>query len=104
MLRPYSLLRASVVLHSVRRGGGGLLLLRQLGYERLGRQQQRRDRRRVLERGTHGLRRIDRARLDQVLVGLSLGVEAEVPILGLADLGSDDRPLETGILGDPPER
>ena len=51
-----------------RAGRRFLLLLGNLGDERFGGEQERRDRRRVLQRRAHDLGRVDDAGLDQVLV------------------------------------
>ena len=71
--------------------GRFLLLLGDLGDQRFGRQQQRRDRRGVLQRAANDLRRIDDAGLDQILVDLGRGVEALVGVLLFLDLRDDDR-------------
>src|SRR5688500_449192 len=73
-----------------------LLLLWDLRDERLGGQQERRDRRRVLQRAADDLRRIDDAGLHQVLVDLGGRVEALV-LLHLADLRDDDGALGAGV-------
>src|SRR5207244_2966422 len=53
-----------------------LLLFRNLRHERFRREQERRDGRRVLERRTHDLGRVDDARLHQILVSVREGIEA----------------------------
>src|SRR2546421_12993275 len=55
-----------------------LLLLRQVGDQRLGRQQQRGDRRRILQRHPLDLGRVDDPRLQHVHELHALGVEARV--------------------------
>src|SRR5215469_15839007 len=57
-------------------GGGGGVLLRLLGDHCLGGEEQRRDGRRVLQRGTRDLRRVDDAGLEHVDVVAGGGVEA----------------------------
>src|SRR3954471_12331064 len=83
--------------------GRFLLLLRNLGDEGFGRQQQRGDRRGVLQRRAHDLRRVDDASLDQILVGVGQRVEA-FRLLHLAHLLHHDRALVAGVGGDPPHR
>src|SRR5688500_327107 len=73
-----------------------LLLLGDLRDERLGGQQERRDRRGVLQRAANDLRRVDDAGLHQVLVGLGRRVEALV-LLHLADLRHHDGTLGAGV-------
>ena len=71
--------------------------------ERFGREQQRRDRRGVLQRRADDLRRVDDAGLDQVLVGVGQRVEALV-VLHLAHLLHDDRAFVAGVGRDPAHR
>src|SRR5690349_15697271 len=78
----------------------GWLVFRQLADRRLGGDQQAGDRRRVLESGTNDLGRIDHAGLDQVLIGIGLGVEAHRFILALDQLARNHRAVVAGILGD----
>ena len=59
---------------------GVFLLLGDLGDERFGRQHQRRDRRGVLQRRPHDLRRVDDARAHEVLVLLGRRVVAVVAL------------------------
>ena len=80
-----------------------IALLSKLGDERFGREQQRRNRRGVLQRAANDLRRVDDARLDQVLVDLGRGVEAFV-LLHLLDLRHDDRAFGAGVGRDVPHR
>src|SRR5688572_29746061 len=76
------------------------LVLRQLAHRRFGGDEQAGDRRRVLERGTDDLGRIDHAGLGQVLVDLGLGVEAHLLVIAVEQLARDDGAVEAGILGD----
>ena len=80
------------------------LLLGDVRDQRLGCEQQRRDRTGVLQRCAHDHRRVDDAGLDQVLVLLGLCVEALVLVLGLAYFLNDDGALKPGVLRDPPHR
>src|SRR6266571_4945026 len=75
------------------------LLLRDLGDESLGGEEQGGDGSRVLQRGPHHLGGVDDARLHEVLVGVAQGVEAFVG-LHVADLGHHDRPFLPRVLGD----
>ncbi len=77
-----------------------LLLLRNLGDHGFGRQHQRRDRRRVLQRRTGHLGRIDDAGLHQILITARCGVEAVVGVVVRANLLDDDRAFVTGIADD----
>src|SRR5450432_2415889 len=79
------------------------LLLGTLGDERLGRQHERGDRRRVLQRRAHDLRRVDDAGLDEVLVLLGRRVEAE-GALAVLDLLDDDRAVDAGVVRDLAQR
>ena len=74
-----------------------------VGDERLGGEEQAGDRRRVLQRRTGHLGRVDDAGLEQVDELAGGGVEADGAGLAL-DLLHDDRTLETGVVGDEPSR
>ena len=76
--------------------GPSPLLLGDLADDRLGRQQQRRDGRRVLQGGAHDLGGVDHAGLDQVLVRLGEGVEALLR-LHLADLAHHHGAFVAGV-------
>src|SRR5687767_7907402 len=78
-------------------------LLGLLGDERLGREQERRDRRGVLQRGANDLGRVDHAGGEKVLVLERRGVEAEAT-LTLLDLADDDRSVDAGVRRDLTER
>src|SRR5262249_35653707 len=93
----------SVVVLTARRGAGGFLLLRNVGHERLGRQQQAGDRRRVLQRDPDHLRRVDDPALHEVPVFPFLGVVSEVARL-LAYARRRDAAVDAGVLGDPAQR
>src|SRR6185312_1758070 len=80
-----------------------LVVLRQLSDHRIGRQHQRRHRRRVLQREARHLGRIEHAHLDQVAVFARGRVEAVVA-LAFDDLVDDDRRLVAGVLHDHPQR
>ena len=71
----------SVVVHTWVMGWRGFFFLRNLCNKCFGRQQQRRDRRRVGQRCPHNLGRIDHTGLDQILVLLGLRVESPVLVL-----------------------
>src|SRR5690606_37758925 len=79
----------------------GLLLLDDHGLRR---EQEAGDGRRVLERRTRDLGRVDHAGLDQVLVRVGLGVVAEVHVLVLANALDHDRALGARILRDLTDR
>src|SRR5580704_315583 len=80
------------------RHGGSVLW--HLGDHRLGRDEKRRDRGRVLQRASYDFGRIDDALLDHVDIFLVLGVEAEGLGLVVHDFADHDRALDAGILGD----
>src|SRR5271165_165076 len=82
------------------RGGGRVGLLGLVGHQGLGREQQRGDRRRVLQRRAGDLGRVDHTGLDKVLDLAAQGVEAVVA-LGRLDLAHKHRPFEPGVEGDP---
>src|SRR5579862_2617884 len=79
---------------------GGFLLLGNLGDDRVRGQQQGADARGVLKRAADDLRRIDDAELQHVAVLDGIRIEAEVDVLGLADLVDDDRAVDAGVRGD----
>src|SRR5690606_19606322 len=68
-------------------------LLGQLGDHRLGGDEERSDRGRVLEGGADHLHRVDDAHGDHVAILTGLGVVAEVDRLVLEDLADHDRTL-----------
>src|SRR5204863_7595219 len=84
--------------HAARRlaAGRGRVLLRLVGDDRLGGQEQRRDRGRVLQRRPGDLGRVDDPRLDQVLVLTGRGVQALTRVEA-ADLLRHNSTLETGV-------
>src|SRR4051794_9062990 len=84
-------------------GRGGLLLLRLVHDQGLGREQHARDRGGVDERGAGDLHRVEHALGDQVAVLLGGGVVA-VADAELADLGGDDVAVLAAVLGDPAQR
>ena len=79
-------------------------LLRLVGDDRLGGEEQRSDGRGVLQRRPGHLDRVDDAGLDQVLVLAGRGVEALARAAQVADLLDDDATLKAGIDGDLLER
>src|SRR6202790_3973106 len=91
----------SVLRH--RRSGRCSLLLRDIGNQRLGGEQQRRDRRRVLHRGAGDLGRVDDPGLDHVDVLALGGVEALALGEGL-HLVDDHGAFHARVLRDLPER
>src|SRR5215470_13527627 len=90
--------------HSAAGHGRGLFLFGNLGDQGLGREHQRGDRSRVLQRRPRDLRRVDDSGLDQVLELFRFGVEAHgVALLGL-DAFDDHRAFVAGVLGDLAQR
>src|ERR1044072_4581952 len=81
-----------------------LVVLWQLGDERLCRQHQAADGGRVLARRARHLRRVDDARFNEVFERLGGRVVAVGLLLGLAHLLDDDRALFAGVLHDLAER
>ena len=79
------------------------LLLGLLGNEALGGEHEASHRRRVLQRRTHDLGRIDDADLDEVLVLFGGGVEAECAFAAL-DLLDDDRAIDARVGGNLAQR
>src|SRR5262249_45575611 len=92
----------SVVVHP---GGGRrgrfFFLLRNLGHERLGRQQQRGNRGSVGQRRSYHLGRVDDARFDEILVFLALRVEAPVFVFLFLALGRDNGAFASRVLRNP---
>src|SRR5262245_17325905 len=87
--------------HARARAGRGLL--RHLGDDGLGREDVLRDRRRVLQRQTRDLRRVDDPGLDQVLV--LARVDVQPMTLGASpDLVDHDRAFEPGVVGELADR
>src|SRR5688500_2688408 len=82
----------------------GRLVCLPLHDHALGREQEARDRCRVLQRGAGDLGRVDHAGLDQVLVRVGAGVVAEVLVLRLLHPRHDDRALDTGVRRDDADR
>src|SRR3954467_3780171 len=80
-----------------------LVLLRLLRDQRLGGEHEARNRRRVLDRRAHDLRRVDHAALDEVLVLELRGVEAE-RARAVLDLRAHDRAVDAGVTGDLTQR
>src|SRR3954471_12698020 len=83
--------------------GRFLLLLRNLGDEGFGRQQQRGDRRGVLQRRADDLRGVDDAGLDEILVGVGQRVET-FGVLRLTHALHDDGAFVSGVGRNPPHR
>src|SRR4051812_25163593 len=84
---------------TVTTAGGGLLLLGDVGHERLGREDHRRDRRRILERRSGDLRRVDDALREEVAVLAGEGIEA-LALRERLHLGDDDLARRAGVVGD----
>src|SRR5688500_13173587 len=80
------------------------LLLPPLDDDRFRREQEAGDRRGVLERRARHLRRVDDARLHQVLVGVGQGVVTEGIALRGANLLDDDRAFTAGVRDDDADR
>src|SRR4051812_24126587 len=80
-------------------GHGRSGLLRLVGDDRLGGEEQRSDRRRVLDRGTRHLRRVDDARLEHVDI-LARGSVETLPDRQRPHLLYHDAALEAGVEGD----
>ena len=80
--------------------GRRLLVLGDLGDQRIGREQQGRHARRVLQGGPHHLRRVDDAGAHEVAVLTLVGVVAVVLALHLPDTVDHHRAVGAGILGD----
>src|SRR5262249_31998116 len=80
-----------------------LFLLGLLRDQRLRREHEARDRRRVLQRGAHDLGRVDDARRDEILVLELRRVEPE-GALALLDLRDDDRAVEARVARDLAQR
>src|SRR3546814_3695335 len=85
LLFPYTTLFRSAV----------LLLLGRVGDHGLGRDQQARDRRGILQRRAHDLGRVDDAGLEHVHVLAVLRIEADGGVLGVVDLADDDGALRS---------
>ena len=79
------------------------VLLRDLGDDRLGREDVLGDRGRVLQRRARHHRRVDDPRRDEIDDLTRGGVQA-LAFLGLADVVDHDRALEAGVLGQLTER
>src|SRR5215210_1301784 len=92
---PCSLHHPAHVRHSA--SGADRVLLRRLGDDGLGGEDVLRDRRRVLQRRARDHRRVDDARLHEVLVLARVDVQP-VALGALADLIDDDRALEAGVV------
>src|SRR5687768_6823745 len=75
------------------------LLLRDVGHDAFGREQERGDGRGVLEGEARDLGRVDDPRLDHVLVLVGRGIVAVAAIL-LLHLGDDHRAVLAGVRGD----
>src|SRR3546814_9444261 len=78
----------------------GLFLFRHFGDEGLGSDEERGDRGRVLQRGTHDLGRVDHTGLDEILVLAGRCVEAPVVVVALEQLADDPGAVLAGVLGD----
>src|SRR5437762_3513089 len=87
-----------------RRAGRLGLVFLDLADDRVGREQERGDRRGVLQRRALDLGRDEDAHLEHVAVLVGQGVVAEVVLLRLLDLLRDDGAVDAGVLGDLLER
>src|SRR5208283_1459420 len=83
---------------------GRSLLLRMLGHHGLGRDHETSNRRGVLQRDAHDLRRVDDAGAQHVDILLGLGVEAVSLGLVLGDLADHDRAFDAGVFNDLADR
>src|SRR5579859_7735309 len=83
--------------HAARHAGAGAGLLRSLGHDGLGREDVLRDRRGVLQRRARDHRRVDDARLDEVLDLARVDVQP-VALGSGTNLGDDDRALEPAVV------
>src|SRR5215469_14216202 len=81
-------------------GRGFLFLFLELGHERFRGQHQARDGRCVLQRQTGDLGRVNNAHLHHVAVFAGVRIEAEVFLLGFADLADHHSAFGTGVVGD----
>ena len=86
--------------HATRRSAGRhrWVLLRNLGHHGLGGDQESCHRSSILQGRANHLGRIHDPRLDEILVDLLLGIEAEVLVLVLEDLSGDDGAIVPGVL------
>ena len=80
-------------------GSRFLFLLRLLGHQSVGGQQEGGDARGIAERGAHDLGRVDDAHGHEVAVFFGLGVES-VRALFAGDFRDDDRAFVPGVVGD----
>ena len=78
----------------------GLFLLRGLGDEGLGGQEQARDRRSVLKGQACDFDGVDDARFEQVAPFAGLGIVAVMGIIALFDVADDDSAVDSSVLGD----
>src|SRR5208283_3290229 len=99
-----SLVHSAHAARSARTAGCSSLLVvfLQLGHERFRGEHQARNGRRVLQRQTSDLGRVDHASLHQVNILASICVEAEVLVLGVADLADHYRAFKAGVVRDLP--
>src|SRR5215469_1501711 len=81
-------------------GRGFLFLFLELGHERFRGQHQARDGRCVLQRQTGDLGRVNNAHLHHVAVFAGVRIEAEVFLLGFADLADHHSAFGTGVVSD----
>src|SRR5207302_2433365 len=81
-------------------GGHVLFLFGNVGYQRLGGQQQAGDAGAVLESAAGDFDRVDDTSLAQVGVLATLGVIAVVLFLAFANVGDDYRAVQAGVFGD----
>src|SRR5256885_7484470 len=95
---------ARLELSTVRHGGVGLLGVRDVRDERFGREQQRRDRRRILQGNALNLGRVDDPRLHHVDILVGLGVEAARDGNARLHFFHDHGALEPGVLHDLADR
>src|SRR5688572_17800054 len=84
--------------------GGFFFFLGNLGNERFGRQQERRDARGVLQRGANDLGGIDDASGHQIAVLVLVGVVAVILTLHLPHAVDDDVAIDAGVFRDVAER
>src|SRR6478752_6815827 len=95
--------RSSVAVAVTVATGSGVLVLRLVDDERVGREDHRRDGLGVAQRGAGDLDRVDDAGRDEVAV-LARGRVEALAERQLRHLGGDDVALQAGVLGDPAQR
>src|SRR6476659_647315 len=95
--------RSSVAVAVTVATGSGVLVLRLVDDERVGREDHRRDGLGVAQRGAGDLDRVDDTGRDEVAV-LARGRVEALAERQLGHLGGDDVALQAGVLGDPAQR